>query len=424
MISVFTKPLEALTAADVVELSVSGWPEGYEVEFKESLPDKKGKPSSWLRSTPELGEYARDEILGEVIAFANSKGGSLILGISETQEKPPRASKITAIPNAGELARRFEDAARDCIDPPLSRLQIKAVETEPSMGVLIFRVPASRQAPHRLTTTKECYVRRGSSTMRMAMREIQDMSLNLARGLALVEATFAERSQKFQEWVSRNSRIAAVRVTALPLWELPDPGRLASQAQEFFPGAKIFRGTIGAMAVQLDFPVNHFSPRPCLRGVVRAGSTGPWETNWELQQSGLSDLYFGARPREGTTVETSLPILRHQEVMAGVANSLFEIDNFRKLIGAPDAEYGIEIQIRDFADQSRQFEYIEGSSWYWGFFFESGGDQYKVPNLTLPRYSVGSAAEFGDLLSIINTDIYDALGSGRQVQALKIDFDV
>jgi len=84
---------------------------------------------------------------------------------AETPDNPPRADAIMPLPRVGELARRFEDQTRSCIDPPLPRLQIRAIETDgQGGGVIVFRTSASRAAPHRLNTTREAYVRRGAST--------------------------------------------------------------------------------------------------------------------------------------------------------------------------------------------------------------------------------------------------------------------
>jgi predicted HTH transcriptional regulator len=82
MLGIFTKPLELVTASDVAELYGESWPEGYEVEFKKTLSDKRGGQHPWATGG-DVGDHARDEILAEVIAFANAQGGSLILGIEE-----------------------------------------------------------------------------------------------------------------------------------------------------------------------------------------------------------------------------------------------------------------------------------------------------------------------------------------------------
>jgi predicted HTH transcriptional regulator len=148
---------------------------------KKALSDRGGGQHPWFTGG-DIGDHARNEILAEVIAFANAQGGSVVLGIEETPDKPPRAHAITPMPRVGELARRFEDQARSCIDPPLPRLQIRAIETDGQKGgVVVFRVSPSRAAPHRLTTTRESFVRRGSSSVRMT---IGDIATHHANGLA------------------------------------------------------------------------------------------------------------------------------------------------------------------------------------------------------------------------------------------------
>src|SRR6266851_1095080 len=122
MLAVFTKALDLVTAADIAELPAQTWPEGYEIEFKETLPHRTGGVDPWLSSQGKVGDYARDKILAEVVAFANSQGGSVILGIAETPDNPPRAHAVVPLPRVGDLARAFEDQARSCIDPPLPRL--------------------------------------------------------------------------------------------------------------------------------------------------------------------------------------------------------------------------------------------------------------------------------------------------------------
>ncbi|HXP74041.1 MAG TPA: ATP-binding protein, partial [Stellaceae bacterium] len=237
MFAILTKPFETITPADVAELVSESWPEGYTVEFKRALPTAKGGDDQWITGGNKIGDYARDEILSEIVAFANAQGGMLVLGIEETKDKPPRANNVVPLPRVGELARRFEDAARSCIDPPLPRLQVRPIEIQSGEGVVIFRTGPSSSAPHRLTTTLDAYKRHGSSTMKMTMREIQDMTLNVARGLATIDATFEDRRVKFASWGERLNQqwpLAAFRVTALPLEGLPALGRLYGR-KDLFP---------------------------------------------------------------------------------------------------------------------------------------------------------------------------------------------
>jgi hypothetical protein len=158
--------------------------------------------------------------------------------------EPPRRR------NATGKARCFEDQARSCIDPPLSRVLIRPIETDgQGGGVVLFRTSPSRCAPHRLTTTLESFVRRGSSTVKMTMREIQDMTLNVVRGLAGVDASFLQRRDAFKELVNSQTDILTYRVTAIPLIDLPDPGRIFGKPG-VFPVLRVFTATVGSRTAE------------------------------------------------------------------------------------------------------------------------------------------------------------------------------
>lgn len=230
MASVLQKLVGQIAASDIHQLVQDGYPESYELEFKKTLPEKHGKQASWIKGGNEIEDHARNEILSEVIGFANAQGGFVIVGVDETAEKPPRAKSIEAIPRIGELARRIEDQARSCIDMPLPRLETRPIETNSEGGgVLLLYTGPSRVAPHRLATTGHCYLRRGTSTIKMNMREIQDMTLNMARGFAGIAAAFQERSYKFREWangnIGRHSMLGKnFRIAGCPCADGPDEG--------------------------------------------------------------------------------------------------------------------------------------------------------------------------------------------------------
>ena len=89
-------------------------------------------------------------------------------------------------------------------------------------GIVIFRVPPSRAAPHR-SIDKECYVRRGANSVPIGMREIQDMTLARGQRDRRVEERFATSTDKFaRRFVRQNDgdqprvgfRITAVSIGA------------------------------------------------------------------------------------------------------------------------------------------------------------------------------------------------------------------
>jgi hypothetical protein len=421
MLGILSKPIGQISADDIHELLERKSPEDYEIEFKETLPNKSGGTDPWIAGKDEIGTYARDQILAEVVAFANAQGGTLLLGVSETDEKPPRAQSLSPLPRVRALAQRLEDQARSCIDPPLSRLQIWPVETsEKGDGVIVLRVPASRAAPHRLNTTSESFIRRGASKMRMTMREIQDMTLNLARGLAAIDGRFNQRRIAFKTWGAELDSLVALRITALPLVELPDPGRLFGR-QGLWPPLNQFNVRVGQRTKQLVLPSSFNGERPCLRGIVRSDSSEQHPSRWELHQNGMTDLWasFAQWRLGGADNAASTPMrLYHGWVLAGLVSVLLTIEQFRNSLGIPDAEYGLEIEICRLPKKN------DVQVTYAGLSSEFGLDDYEMPQrIDLIRLSIASKTEFLGLINTVDTDIYDALGVRRgSGSALEIEF--
>jgi hypothetical protein len=127
-----------ITPADITQLTTDGAYENQLLEFKRELPGERGRPDPWPTGG-DFTAYARDHLLREVIAFANAQGGTVIVGMDETEDDPPRAAAICPLPRIHDLATRMENAARASIDPVLPGLQIRGIEVggAPGDGVLL-----------------------------------------------------------------------------------------------------------------------------------------------------------------------------------------------------------------------------------------------------------------------------------------------
>ncbi len=203
MTSVLNKPADRIDAGDIQALIDECVPESAQIEFKESLPAGKGKTDAWLNGGSGIGDYARNRILEEVVAFANAYGGALVLGVAESRTKPPVAAAVTPLPRCAELAERFRQVFGACVDPPLPTLDIVSVPMGGDSGVIVFRTGRSRRGPHRVKPTLECPVRRDDRCEALSMREIQDMTLNLARGTERLERRLRERAERFKDEFKR-----------------------------------------------------------------------------------------------------------------------------------------------------------------------------------------------------------------------------
>ncbi len=70
--------------------SVLGWPESEQVEFKEALPGDNAN-AQWVNRN-KIIDAAKAGLLKEVVAFANTAGGHVLLGFTETASGHRRLS--------------------------------------------------------------------------------------------------------------------------------------------------------------------------------------------------------------------------------------------------------------------------------------------------------------------------------------------
>ena len=175
----FNKPLSELTAADIQALIDRQQQEDVETEFKQALATRDGKNDRWMDSQTDIGKYAKEALAKEIIAFANTQGGTLILGVVEDEEK--RAASICELPKCKSLAERLGASIMSSTDPKITTLEAVGVPINGEAGVVVFRVPPSIRAPHRDKDTRESYRRRGDNSEPITMREIQDLSIDQRR---------------------------------------------------------------------------------------------------------------------------------------------------------------------------------------------------------------------------------------------------
>ena len=160
MIQIITEPAERIDLDDIQSLIENKVPESERIEFKRDLPCKDAKLDSWHNGNNKVGRYAKEKILAEAVAFANAFGGALVLGIEETNSKPPTAARICPIPRCAELAERLKLIFRDCVEPELPQIEIIAVRVEGEKGVVVLRTGRSFRAPHRVKPTLVFPIRR------------------------------------------------------------------------------------------------------------------------------------------------------------------------------------------------------------------------------------------------------------------------
>ena len=412
-----TRPSE-LTRADIERVVSQKVPEGPEVEFKERLSTKDGKPHPWQTTGGEIGGHARDKLLEEVVAFANTYGGWLLVGIEETKEKPARAAAVAPLRACADLAERLRLMCRDCIDPQPPVLEVEGVPTQDSdAGVVVFHVPRSRLAPHRLKPTKECYRRHADRTEVMDMREIQDLTLQVERGMAAVDRRFKEQQEKFDAHFKQfrsagnNAHTFGIRATLLSL--MPTYiDRVHGNYAVRPPQHALWCVTQGGSTYKLSIPENKGTWRSTIRGSVLRQSGEGYSLLQEVHCDSLLEYRFLLRKQER---ENRL-YLHVNWIMGMFCNAVCAAEKFRRAVGAPNVEYGLEVEILN-----RGPGELYVSNYSIGPLdnllgpFPHGDD-------TFPRYSIGPREEFQKLAKMFERDFWDAVGY-EPSSLVEVDFD-
>lgn len=162
-----TKPWSEVTLQDVEDLIAREIREDSTIEFK--------------RQINLTGSEARAEFLKDVSAMANAVGGTIIYGAVEGEGN--QRGQIVDIKGQAldrdQLELQITNILRDGLDERLDGVLFAALPTGATGEyVFVLRVPASPLAPHRISTGKSQFYRRGSvSNDFMNTRQIREMIL-------------------------------------------------------------------------------------------------------------------------------------------------------------------------------------------------------------------------------------------------------
>lgn len=216
-----SKPLADIEWSDIERLVELSREEDDRIEFKSSF---KGELDYGALNDNQR-QKVLDALVREVIAFLNTRGGDVLIGIEETDGPRAAAASIQPIKNPTDAADRVARGLAALIEPAQTNVSVRglACPNDSSEGVLIIRVEPSVRAPHRSKRTLECLARRGSESVPMAMDEIQDLTINRSR-LRLEQLEFLDR--QFADFLAGRSehrdlgeQLVHVRTVVIPLLE-------------------------------------------------------------------------------------------------------------------------------------------------------------------------------------------------------------
>ena len=417
MISILSKPAEEITASDIQELVETRVLESELIEFKQEPP----RPNAETRPWPEaLNNHAKNVLLEESVAFANAYGGALVLGIAEVDGA---ADSIWPIPNCAELAERLRLVFRNRVEPELPRVEIFSVDISDQSGVVVVRTSKSHRAPHRVTKTLVCPIRRADRCEPMTMREIQDMTLNVSRGLQRLDDRLNQRAamflREFQRLRSPDDAFG-IRMTAIPVVDdvnvepvvrqheldtrLKPPSLTIARRQHDDEAPSNLRG------IQATYGLNPSLWQPRLRA-ARAEDPNEWSgppnegssyhAYRELHYDGLVETGFlSLRKTIYPGAEKEVPLHLHFELpVVEFATLVTWAHQIRVHAGTPTAEYAIDVQI----SASGRFG-VRNIHSHHGFdlgFIEGGSTNF-------PRYQLGDPDNLPGLLLTFERDFWNA----------------
>jgi hypothetical protein len=158
-VSIFGKPLEAVTESDLQAIIAAGIAENRIVEYKSALPG---------RTNEDKKEFTRD-----VVSFANSAGGHIIYGMTAAAGVPTGFSGIEAgLLDAEKL--RLEQIIRSSVEPVIHGFRIQGVPLPQTGGnVLIAEIPRALFGPHMIRGRGAFLSRTSAGKMEMDFGEIR-----------------------------------------------------------------------------------------------------------------------------------------------------------------------------------------------------------------------------------------------------------
>jgi predicted HTH transcriptional regulator len=142
-VALHEKLVSQISRIEINNLVKEGVPEDTFLEFREVLVDPK-----WSAGK---ADDEKESVIGDLVAFANSAGGLLLVGIRANKQE--RAEGFSSFP--GDQAKRIANSLRDLaiqhIEPKIVPLEVVDFQVDESGAewIVIARVPASEARPHR-----------------------------------------------------------------------------------------------------------------------------------------------------------------------------------------------------------------------------------------------------------------------------------
>ena len=102
-----------------------------------------------------------DDLASSIVAFANTDGGQLIIGVTNDR-------KIVGVADSDRVTRDLDNISRNNCEPPITIIQ-EVLELPLSVPIVVINIPKGDQRPYR--TNRGVYYIRTTSGRRQASRQ-------------------------------------------------------------------------------------------------------------------------------------------------------------------------------------------------------------------------------------------------------------
>ncbi len=269
-------------------------------------------------------------------------------------------------------------------------------------------------------------MRHADRTETMTMREIQDRTIDLARGDERLREKLEARRENYFKNVFKHasqSSVIGVRATLIPVRAVFQIDRPYDQQELAFLWEPEFIGTIDGKQVKLIQPGRQGGAnplRPVLRGALDKHLTDNGVAWRWISADGMVEIGFRLIPSGLTS-----PLLHPGNLLATVANVLIIGNTVRALAGIPSAELALDVEVRCDRESptSRASVPLHVASFLYGH--PLGGDPLGVLDdalpLRLPLSSVRERESFDQIMTIVCNDLLNAVGH-RSIGRLEVNW--
>jgi predicted HTH transcriptional regulator len=150
------------------------------------------------------------KIVREMVAFANSDGGKLLVGVADNKE-------IIGLKYADEDEYVLEKEILKSIQPPLN-YEIERVRLEDGKEVLVFNIPTGENRPYSVVNpenieAKKVYVRVADKSIQ-ASKEIKEILKGFTKGKSLRFA-YGEKETLLMKYLGENKYVTVEQFSEL-----------------------------------------------------------------------------------------------------------------------------------------------------------------------------------------------------------------